>query len=47
MIIVEEVLTRACPRWTMHHRRASGSLGVEVPDVMKKDKWMFESEVSS
>jgi hypothetical protein len=31
----------------MHQRRASGSLGVEVPDVMEKGKWMFESEVSS
>jgi hypothetical protein len=25
----------------MHRRRASGSLGVEVPDVMGKVKWMF------
>jgi hypothetical protein len=25
----------------MHQRRASGSLDVEVPDVMKKGKWMF------
>jgi hypothetical protein len=25
----------------MHRRRASGSLGVEVPDVMEKGKWMF------
>jgi hypothetical protein len=25
----------------MHQRRASGSLDVEVPDVMEKDKWMF------
>jgi hypothetical protein len=33
----------------MNHawRRASGSLGVEVPDVMEKGKWMLESEVSS
>jgi hypothetical protein len=31
----------------MHQRRASGSRGVEVPDVMEKGKWMFESEVSS
>jgi hypothetical protein len=30
----------------MHRRRASGSLGVEVPGVMEKGKWMFESEVS-
>jgi hypothetical protein len=25
----------------MHQRRTSESLGVEVPDVMKKGKWMF------
>jgi hypothetical protein len=25
----------------MNQRRASGSLGVEVPDMMKKSKWMF------
>jgi hypothetical protein len=31
----------------MHQRRASESLGVEVPDVMKKGKWMFKSEVSN
>jgi hypothetical protein len=31
----------------MHRRRASVSLDVEVPDVMEKGKWIFESEVSS
>jgi hypothetical protein len=31
----------------MHRRRASGSLDVEVPNVMEKGKWMFESKVSS
>ena len=41
MMVVEEGLTRTWPRWTMHRRRASGSLGVEVPDVMEKGKWMF------
>jgi hypothetical protein len=25
----------------MHHKRVSGSLGVEVPDVMEKGMWMF------
>jgi hypothetical protein len=25
----------------MYRRRTSGSLGVEVPNVMKKGKWMF------
>jgi hypothetical protein len=25
----------------MNKRRASGSLGVKEPDVMKKGKWMF------
>jgi hypothetical protein len=25
----------------MHRRRAGGSLGVEVPNVMEKGKWMF------
>jgi hypothetical protein len=47
MMVVEEGLTRTWPRWTMHRRRASGSLGVEVPDVMEKGKWIFEFEVSS
>jgi hypothetical protein len=28
----------------MHQRRASGSLDIEVPDVMENDKWMFKSE---
>jgi hypothetical protein len=31
----------------MHRRRVGENLGVEVPDVMEKGKWMFESEVSS
>jgi hypothetical protein len=31
----------------MHQRRASGSFGVDVSDVMEKGKWMFEFEVSS
>jgi hypothetical protein len=31
----------------MHRRRASESLDVEVPDMMEKGKWMFESEVSN
>jgi hypothetical protein len=31
----------------MHQRRASETLDVEVPDVMEKGKWMFESKVSS
>jgi hypothetical protein len=45
-MVVKEGLTRTWPRCTMHRRRANGSLGVEVPDVMEKGKWMFESEVS-
>jgi hypothetical protein len=40
-MIVEEGLTRTWPRWTMHQRRASGSLGIEEPYVMEKGKWMF------
>jgi hypothetical protein len=40
-MVVDEGLTRTWPRWTMHRRRASGSLGVEVPNVMEKGKWMF------
>jgi hypothetical protein len=40
-MVIEEGLTRAWPRWTMHRRRASGSLGVEEPYVMEKGKWMF------
>jgi hypothetical protein len=31
----------------MHQIRASGNLGIEVPDVVEKGKWMFESDVSS
>jgi hypothetical protein len=46
-MVVEEGLIRTWPRRTMHRRRASGSFGVEVPDVMEKGKWMFESELSS
>jgi hypothetical protein len=46
-MVVEERLTRTWPRRTMHRRRASRSLGVEVPDVMEKGKWIFEFEVSS
>jgi hypothetical protein len=46
-MVVEEGLTRTWPRLTMHRRIASESLGVEVPDVIEKGKWMFESEVSS
>jgi hypothetical protein len=40
-MVVEEELTRTYPWWSMHQRIASGSLGVEVPDVMEKGKWMF------
>jgi hypothetical protein len=36
MMVVEEGLTRTWPRSTMHRRRASGSLRVEVPDMMEK-----------
>jgi hypothetical protein len=31
----------------MHQRKASRRLDVEVPNVIQKDKWMFESDVSS
>jgi hypothetical protein len=40
-MVVEEGLTRTWPRWTMHRRRASGSLGIEEPYVIEKGKWMF------
>jgi hypothetical protein len=30
----------------MYQRRASERLDVEVPNVMKRGKWMFESKVS-
>jgi hypothetical protein len=40
-IVVEEGLTRTWSRWTMHQRRASGSLDAEKPYVMEKGKWMF------
>jgi hypothetical protein len=34
---------------TMNHtsEKSKRCLGVEVPDVMEKGKWMFESEVSN
>jgi hypothetical protein len=41
MMVVEEGLTRTWSWWTRHRRRASGSLGVEVPYVIEKGKWMF------
>jgi hypothetical protein len=37
----EEGLTRTWPRWTIHRRRASGSLGIEKSYVMEKGKWIF------
>jgi hypothetical protein len=40
-MVVKEGLTRTWSRWTMHQRRASESLDVEEPYVMKKGKWMF------
>jgi hypothetical protein len=40
-IVVEEGLTMTWPWWIMHRRRASGSLGIEEPYVMKKGRWMF------
>jgi hypothetical protein len=40
-IVVEEGLTKTWPRWTIHRRRASGSLGIKEPYVMKKGKWML------
>ncbi len=36
MMVVEEGLTRTWPWWTMHRRRASESLGIEVPNVMER-----------
>jgi hypothetical protein len=39
-MVVVEWLTRTWPQWTMHHRIASWSLGVEVPNVIEKGKWM-------
>jgi hypothetical protein len=40
-MVVKEGLTWTWPRWIMHQRRASESLSVEEPYVMKKAKWMF------
>jgi hypothetical protein len=40
-MIVEEGLTRIWSRWTVHQRRASESLGVEVPYVIENGKWIF------
>jgi hypothetical protein len=41
IMVVEQGLIRTSSWWTMHQRRASGSLGIEVPDVTEKGKWMF------
>jgi hypothetical protein len=40
-MVVEEGLTNTWPQWTIHQWKVSGSLGIEVPDVMEKGKWMF------
>jgi hypothetical protein len=40
-MVVEKRLTRNWSWWTMYRRRVSGSIGVEIPDVMENDKWMF------
>jgi hypothetical protein len=40
-MVVEEGSIRTWPRWTMHQRRASGSLSVEEPYVIEKGKYMF------
>jgi hypothetical protein len=40
-MVVEKGLIRTSPRWTMHQKRASESLGVEKPHVMEKGEWMF------
>jgi hypothetical protein len=43
MMGIEEWSTRIWPRWTIHWRRESGRLGIEVPDVMEKrqvDVWV-------
>jgi hypothetical protein len=40
-IVLEEGLTTAWPRWTMHQRRASRSLDDDESYVMEKGKWMF------
>jgi hypothetical protein len=34
---------------TMNHtsEKSKWGLGIKVPDVMEKGKWMFESEVSN
>jgi hypothetical protein len=42
-MVAEEGLIRIWPRWTIHWRRASGSLDVEEPYAMENDKWMFNS----
>jgi hypothetical protein len=46
MIVIGEGSTRAWSWWTIYQRRVSGRLGVEVPDVMEKRKWMVESKIS-
>jgi hypothetical protein len=37
-MVVEKGLRRTWPRWTMHQRRARGSLDVEKPYVIEKGK---------
>jgi hypothetical protein len=41
MMVAEVGLTRTWSWWTMHRRRAIGSLGIKVPDVLEKGKCMF------
>jgi hypothetical protein len=45
-MVIEEGSTRDWPQWTIHQRRASRSLNIEVSDVMEKGKWMFECKIS-
>jgi hypothetical protein len=40
-IAVKKELTMTWSWWIIHRRRASGSLDVEEPYVIKKGKWMF------
>jgi hypothetical protein len=40
-MVVKEGLRRTWPHWTIRRRRASGSISVELLDVMKKGKCMF------
>jgi hypothetical protein len=41
IMVVQKGLAKTWPQWAMHRKWASGGLGIEIPDVMEKGKWIF------